>query len=253
MASASSTSNPSLLILDGHATHSKNIDIIDLARSNGVTILVLPPHCSHRLQPLDISFMKPLSTYYNQECEKWLRSHPGRVITMFQVGSIFGSAYIRAAKTEVAVNGFKATGIFPVNRHVFADCDFAPSDVTDQPFQPSDPAPVGALLSSESVPSPSESTGDRPGVSSQLISPESIPVDQETTSSQPPYPVPSTYESASGPNVNTVEDSSAQLPEKSQSVPPGSVAACLDMEDDSSPQPPVTSSSQTPMCGLLHI
>jgi len=52
--SASSTSNSSLLILHGHATHSRNIDIIDSARSNGVTILVLPPHCSHRLQPLDV-------------------------------------------------------------------------------------------------------------------------------------------------------------------------------------------------------
>ena len=104
--SASSVTNPSLLILDGHATHSKNIETINLARENGVTILVLPPHCSHRLQPLDVAFMKPLSTYYNQECEKWLRSHPGRVITMFQLGAIFGSAYIRAATPEVDINGF---------------------------------------------------------------------------------------------------------------------------------------------------
>ena len=133
--SASSVANPSLLIFDGHATHSKNIEVIDLARENGVTLVVLPPHCSHRLQPLDVAFMKPLSTYYNQECEKWLRSNPGRVITMFQLGRIFGSAYIRAATHEVAIGGFKATGIFPVNRHIFSDCDFAPSGVTDQPQQ----------------------------------------------------------------------------------------------------------------------
>jgi DDE superfamily endonuclease/helix-turn-helix, Psq domain len=134
VSSASSVTNPSLLILDGHATHTKNLAVIDLARLNGVTLLVLPPHCSHRLQPLDVSFMKPLSTFYNQECEKWLRSHPGRVITMFQIGAVFGSAYIRAATPEVAISGFRATGIFPLNRDVFSDSDFAPSDVTDQPM-----------------------------------------------------------------------------------------------------------------------
>lgn len=95
-------SNPSLLILDGHSTHTKNLAVIDLARENAET-LVLPPHCSHRLQPLDVSFMKPLSTFYNQECEKWLRSHPDRVITMFQIGEVSGLAYITAATPEVAI------------------------------------------------------------------------------------------------------------------------------------------------------
>ena len=61
---------------------------------------------------------------------------------MFQVGAIFGSAYIRAATPEVAINGFRATGIF-LSTDVFADCDFAPSSVTDQPHQ----SPVAPLSS----------------------------------------------------------------------------------------------------------
>jgi len=58
---------PVLLILDGHKTHTANLEVINLARSNHVTILCLPPHCSHRLQPLDVAFMKPLMTFYTQE------------------------------------------------------------------------------------------------------------------------------------------------------------------------------------------
>jgi len=44
--------NKVLLILDGHCSH-KSIDTIDLARANGVVIICLPPHKTHRMQPLD--------------------------------------------------------------------------------------------------------------------------------------------------------------------------------------------------------
>lgn len=62
---------PVLLILDGHKTHTTNLDVINLARENHVNILCLPPHCSHRMQPLDVAFMKPLMTYYTQEVRLW--------------------------------------------------------------------------------------------------------------------------------------------------------------------------------------
>ena len=57
-----STATPVLLILDGHALHTKNLSVIDLASSNGVIMLSLPPHTTHRLQPLDVGFFKPLQT-----------------------------------------------------------------------------------------------------------------------------------------------------------------------------------------------
>nr|CAI5849892.1 unnamed protein product [Callosobruchus analis] len=42
-----SEGSPVLLILDGHYSHTKNIDVIELARQHHVTILSLPPHCTH--------------------------------------------------------------------------------------------------------------------------------------------------------------------------------------------------------------
>lgn len=51
--------SPVLLILDGHNTHTKNINVVDLARSNHITIVSLPPHTSHKMQPLDKSFVSP--------------------------------------------------------------------------------------------------------------------------------------------------------------------------------------------------
>ena len=120
-----------LLILDGHSTHTKNLELIDLGRGNGVVLLCLPPHCSHIMQPLDVRFMKPLSTYYDQELEKWLRNNPGRIVTTFQITELFGHAYVKAATSQTAAMGFRKTGIFPTNRDIFLPHQFATADPTD--------------------------------------------------------------------------------------------------------------------------
>lgn len=122
---------PVLLILDGHSTHTKSLELIDLARENGVIMLCLPPHTSHRLQPLDVAYMKPLSKFYEDEIRKWLRSNPGKVVTLFQIASLFGAAYLNTSTMSVACNGFKKCGIWPADRNVFDASDFLPSATTD--------------------------------------------------------------------------------------------------------------------------
>ncbi|CAH2003933.1 unnamed protein product [Acanthoscelides obtectus] len=123
--------DPALLILDGHNSHTKNLDLIDLARRNHTTVLCLPPHCSHRLQPLDVSFMGPLNKYYIRAVEKYLRNNPGRALTVFQFSKLFGEAYSEAAQQSIAINGFRKCGVEPMDRHVFKDYDFVPADTTD--------------------------------------------------------------------------------------------------------------------------
>lgn len=51
-----SEQQPVLLILDGHYSHTRNLEVIDLARKNFVIIVSLPPHCTHKMQPLDRTF-----------------------------------------------------------------------------------------------------------------------------------------------------------------------------------------------------
>lgn len=123
--------DPVLLLLDGHTTHTKNLPLIETARENGVIILSFPPHCTHRLQPLDVSVMSPLSTYYSQEVNTWLRNNPGRVVTQFQLAKLFGAAYCKTATIQNAVSGFSKTGIFPTNRNVFSEADFAAAETTE--------------------------------------------------------------------------------------------------------------------------
>ncbi|CAG9562808.1 unnamed protein product [Danaus chrysippus] len=132
--SGASITKPVLLLLDGHVTHTQNIEVIENARKNGVVMLCFPPHCTHRLQPLDVGFMKPLSVYYDHACSNWLRSHPGRIITTFQISEIFADAYIQAATMCTAINAFKKCGIWPFNQNNFTDSDFLAASTTDIPI-----------------------------------------------------------------------------------------------------------------------
>ncbi|KAJ8927942.1 hypothetical protein NQ314_019574 [Rhamnusium bicolor] len=118
-----------LLLLDGHTTHCKNLEALLLARESGVILMQLPGHTTHRLQPLDRSFFKPMEVYYTEAPEKWLRSNIERTVTQYQVAELLNEAYGRAATIQTAANGFKASGVWPVNRHVFKDFDFVDSTV----------------------------------------------------------------------------------------------------------------------------
>ena len=116
---------PVLLLMDGHASHTGNLDVIEEARANNVQLLVLPSHCTHRLQPLDLSFFKSLNTHYNSEIVSWLRAHPGRRVTEYEIATLFSSAYGRSASVNNAVHGFEKAGIYPFRDDLFSEADFA--------------------------------------------------------------------------------------------------------------------------------
>ncbi|XP_065673859.1 uncharacterized protein LOC136090813 [Hydra vulgaris] len=127
-----SKDHPILLILHGHATHTKNLNAILKASKSGVIMLSLPPHTTHRMQPLDISVFKPLQTYFEQEVKKWLRLNPGRGITKFQVCNLMGLAFPKVASMCNAISGFGTPGIWPFNRDAFGDHEFAAFAIRDE-------------------------------------------------------------------------------------------------------------------------
>lgn len=106
-----------------------------------------------------MSFFKPLNLYYIDETEKWLRLNPGRCVTTFQVSMLFGKAYSRAASVGTAANGFSKTGIYPLNKDVFADYEFIPVDENNIPLAPAqqdivDPLSVNAPMEQFGADSP---------------------------------------------------------------------------------------------------
>ena len=152
----STEQKPVLLILDGHSTHTKNFDVIDLARKSHVHILCFPSHCTHRLQPLNVSYMRPPSQNYDEAMRIWLRNHPGRVVTIHQVASLFGIAYLKSATAQTAVSRFRATGISPFNRAIFTDDDFVEDKLTNGTAPEFDPTVDEGAIASTSKTSTSD-------------------------------------------------------------------------------------------------
>lgn len=128
---------PGLLFMDNHGSH-VSLDVINLARENGLSIITFPPHCSHKLQPLDVSIYGPFKRFYASYCDSWMTGHPGSSISIHKVCRMAGQAYIRAFTMENIVSSFRATGIYPFNQDIFPQDAFMGSLVTDIPLKHAD-------------------------------------------------------------------------------------------------------------------
>ena len=124
---------PVLLIFDGHASHTRNLNIIEQARNNNVVLLCLPSHTSHRLQPLDVSFFRSLKSKFDEEVRLWLRNHAGRRLCEDQISELFCHAYQKVASIKNAVSGFRKSGIEPFNRELYKDADYSGTLMTYRP------------------------------------------------------------------------------------------------------------------------
>lgn len=105
---------PVLLIYDGHTTH-VSTDLIRLALNNEVTIMKLPPHTTHLLQPLDVAVFKSLKTNWDKALSKWQRENPRKKIPKQDFVKIITNLAQEIPNLNI-VNGFKATGIYDADK-----------------------------------------------------------------------------------------------------------------------------------------
>lgn len=128
----SSIENPILLILDNHCSHI-SLPIYEFCKNHGIVMVSIPPHTSHKLQPLDLTLFGPLKNAYSKQCNLFLKrkimdGEKENKLTPYDIAEVFKLAYEQVANVEKGVSGFLAAGICPLNSEKFDENDFAPAE-----------------------------------------------------------------------------------------------------------------------------
>jgi hypothetical protein len=104
-----------LLIVDGHSSH-VNIKFLDTCDRLRIIVLILPPHATHRLQPLDVGLFGPLASYYSFEINELMRKSGGLVqLTKRMFWGCFKKAWDKAFSVKNIESAFAKTGYWPFN------------------------------------------------------------------------------------------------------------------------------------------
>ena len=206
--SGSSVDNKILLIMDNAECH-MNIHAVEFAIQHGIVIVTLPPHTTDKLQPLDVSVFGPFKTYIRGQLNDYALMHPNKHITEHMLPEFASNAWNSACTPTNVLSGFRATGIWPINRHIFADEAFVGAQVTERPA-PSEDDIGGAVptLDQELELTPvvclsaDDDDDELPPASSDVASPDPA-TPGPSTSAAPATPGPSTSAAPATPGPST--------------------------------------------------
>lgn len=103
------------ILLDDHKSH-ETLDVVNFCRNYNIHLISSPPRAIHKLQPLNRTFMKPLKTRY-ERYDLWMGTNAEAPITDYDIAGFVREAFTKVNRLEIAVSGFKCTGIYPLDRN----------------------------------------------------------------------------------------------------------------------------------------
>jgi hypothetical protein len=121
-----------LLLLDNCDIHI-TVPAISKCRTKGVIMLTLPPHTSHKLQPLDRCVFGLFKKFYYVASNDLMLGIPRKLISIYGVAHLTGLAYPTAFIQSNIQSGFCVTGLWLVNSDIFTVDVFLNSCVTGRP------------------------------------------------------------------------------------------------------------------------
>jgi hypothetical protein len=117
---------------------------IDQCDKYGIILAILPPHSTHRLQPLDVGVFGPLAQAYSSTQDEYIRRHLSWVSMKKRVfWSIFWPSWQKALTLANVKSAFASTGISPYDpTRVVAKITKRPITPPENHEQPKKPTPV---------------------------------------------------------------------------------------------------------------
>lgn len=102
-----------LLFLDGHASH-LTVEALEFCQNHSIELICLPPHSSHRLQPLDTNYNKPLKNSWSSNVSEFLRIESKVTLTKWDFGKVFSKVWSKmVTKNDIIISGFNYCGLYP--------------------------------------------------------------------------------------------------------------------------------------------
>jgi len=102
------------LVLDGHKTHTF-WQAVSYAMENNIELVCIPPHCTHRLQPLDTHWNKPLKDLWQKYLAAFLKETDRVVINRFDFVNLLQKVWNEMVpKRNIVTGAFAHCGLFPL-------------------------------------------------------------------------------------------------------------------------------------------
>ena len=99
-----------------------SLNVIQQCQQHDISFVLLPPNSTHILQPLDVSFFKPLKSAWRNVLLEWKKFSRGAISKdVFPALLKETLDKIKASQSQNIKSGFRATGIIPFDpQHVLS-------------------------------------------------------------------------------------------------------------------------------------
>ncbi|KAL3289623.1 hypothetical protein HHI36_023033, partial [Cryptolaemus montrouzieri] len=114
------------LVFDGASSH-LDFTIAEKADNLGITLFCLPSNTTHELQPLDKAVFRSFEAHWDNELLRYWDANPQRSLNKARFNIILSRVWPKCMTPDNIINGFKATGLFPLNSEAIHESAFAPS------------------------------------------------------------------------------------------------------------------------------
>jgi hypothetical protein len=121
--------HPRLLVVAGHSSH-VNMEFIKICDELGIIFLILPPHSTHRLQPLDLGLFLPLARKYTSA----LTTHMFVTVRLSSISKrsfwmLFKPSWDASFTKENILSAWAKAGLWPFKPRVVLDVIERPATI----------------------------------------------------------------------------------------------------------------------------